>query len=123
MTETAMSASPIKLAAPASMTDRAPMPTSMGASISPVTETPVSAFAESDLKSKIEAISMDGIYIEQLQETDDSLTILGYADDNTAVARYMRQTQAEGVDPLLNMVKREERQEIMVSKFSIRLRK
>ena len=123
MTEIAMSASPLRLVAPVSMSDRAAMPTSLGANISPGIDTQISVVADSDLKTRIEAISMDGVYIEQLQETDNSLTIIGYADDNTAVAKYMRLIQAEGVDPLLNMVKREERQEKMVSEFSIRLGK
>lgn len=76
-----------------------------------------------DLKSAVEAISMDGVYIEQLQETNDGLTIIGHADDNKKIANYLRQLQRKIGNPLLNMTKREELQGKVVSKFSIKLRK
>lgn len=66
---------------------------------------------------------MDGVHIEELKESDNSLTIAGYADDNKTIAGYMRRLQNEIGNPLLNMAKREERQGKLVSKFSITLRK
>jgi len=110
-------------ATPASMMERPETLSSIGAISPPATPTPVPSAAEIDLKSEVEAISVDGVYIEQLQEADDGLTIIGYADDNKTIANYLRQLQQRIGNPLLNMTKREELQGKMVSKFSIRLRK
>ena len=110
-------------AASVSMMERPETLSSIGAISPPVTPTPVPSAAGIDLKSEVEAISVDGIYIEQLQEADDGLTIIGYADDNKTIANYLRQLQQRIGNPLLNMAKREELQGKTVSKFSIRLRK
>jgi len=108
---------------PVSMLGQPQAPSSIGERSSSISSNSVPSAAEIDLKSAVEAISMDGVYIEQLQETDDGLTIIGHADDNKRIANYLRQLQQKIGNPLLNMTKREELQGKVVSKFSIRLRK
>jgi len=108
---------------PVSMLGQPQAPSNIGTRSSSINSNPVPSAAEIDLKSAVEAISMDGIYIEQLQETADDLTIIGHADDNKKIANFLRQLQQKIGNPLLNMTKREELQGKVVSKFSIRLRK
>jgi Fimbrial assembly protein (PilN) len=110
-------------AVPSSMMETPKMPASIAANTPSVTPANSLANSGSDLKKAIEAISMGGIYIEQVLEKDDSLIIIGYADDNKTVASYMRLIQNEVAEPTLNWVKREERQQLTVSGFSIRLPK
>lgn len=116
-------ASMTERAVPASMMEQPQTPSSIGAESPSSTSKPASSAAEINLQSAVEAISIDGIYIEKLQESDDALTIIGYADDNKTIANYLRQLQQRIGNPLLNMTKREEQNGKMVSKFSIRLRK
>ena len=106
---------------PSTMTGTPRMPASIGVNIPSVTPDPSSADATKDIKGAIEAISLDGIYIEQLQENNDRIDIIGYADDNKTVAKYMRLLQDKVGGPTLNWVKREERGKKYVSAFSIKM--
>ena len=68
-------------------------------------------------------LSASGIHIEQLRETDNDVTIVGYADDNKAVGKYMQLIQKKISDPALDWVRRGERDQKTISEFSIRLKK
>jgi len=76
-----------------------------------------------DLKSAIESLPMEGIYIEELLDKEDSLIINGYADNNKAIARYMRLIDQEVAEPTLNWIKGDERNNMKVSSFSLKLEK
>jgi len=76
-----------------------------------------------NLKDAIEAVTMNGVFIEQIQEQDDSITVIGYADDNKMLADYMRLLQDKVGNPLLNWAKHEDRQQKQVSAFSLGIKK
>lgn len=120
---------PAKSVATAERAPAAPMEkqslthTNIGSNNPAIASAPVTAASGKNLKSAVQAIAMDGVYIEQLRDENDSLTIIGYADDNKVIASYLRRLQQSVGNPLLNMAKREERQGKLVSRFSIKLRK
>lgn len=114
---------PEKTAPPASIADQPRPSPSLGAYSPATISNPASASLGDNLKGAVEAITMDGIFVERLRDADDSLTILGYADANKTIADYLRRLQREVGNPLLEMSKREERHGKMISRFSIRLRK
>ncbi len=108
-------------AAPASGTEAAGMPASMGGDISLVI--PATRSTDNELKKAIRALSANGIHIEQLRETDNDVTIVGYADDNKAVGKYMQLIQKKISAPALDWVRRGDRDQKTISEFSIRLKK
>jgi tetratricopeptide (TPR) repeat protein len=110
-------------AIPSTINEASRMPASIGANMPAVTHAPVPAPAGKDIKSAIEAISLDGIIIEQLQENIDRITIIGYADNNKTVAKYMRLLLEKVGEPSLNFVKQEEQDQKTVSAFSMTMKK
>jgi len=108
---------------PSTITVTPQIPASIGANIPSVTSDPSSVGATDDIKNAIKAISLDGIYIEQLQENDDHINIIGYADDNKTVAKYMRLIYESVGEPTINWVEHEEREQRPVSAFSIKMKK
>jgi len=84
---------------------------------------PLSTSTGKDIISAIKALSQEGVYIEQFQEKDDRINIIGYADDNKSIAKYMRLIHKEVGEPTLNFLKQEEREQKKVSAFSIAMKK
>ncbi len=76
-----------------------------------------------NLKATLEALRLDGVTVEQINEDDQRVTIVGFAADNVRVAAYMRLLDNEVGKPILNVVQKGQRQDRSVSEFSIELKK
>ncbi len=112
----------LSLVRPSSIIETPRVPASIDANISPA-PAPSSTSTGKDTISAIKALSQEGVYIEQLQEKDDRINIIGYAADNKTIARYMRLIHKEVGEPTLNLIKQEEREQKKVSAFSIAIKK
>ena len=73
--------------------------------------------------SALRNISIQGIIIESISENEDSITINGYTQSNQKIALYMRAIQNEIAEPNLNWIKSDERNNMKVSSFSLKLKK
>lgn len=74
------------------------------------------------LKATLEALRLDGVTVEQINEDDGRFTIVGFADDNVRIAAYMRLLNKAAGKPELNIVQKGQRQEKSVSEFSISMK-
>jgi tetratricopeptide (TPR) repeat protein len=76
-----------------------------------------------NLKAAVAAMQVDGITVEQIDEDDHRITIIGYAVDNQRVAAYLRLLNDQLGKPQLNFVQSGLRQETGISEFSIAMQK
>ncbi|MFT5132844.1 MAG: hypothetical protein ACI9SC_001312 [Gammaproteobacteria bacterium] len=85
--------------------------------------TPAIAVSVQDLKIIIETLPMDGIFLEELLEEEDGLTINGYAHSPQIVGKYMRLIQQNVNSLSLVWVKSDKRNQQTVSGFSMKVKK
>ncbi len=76
-----------------------------------------------NLRAAVEAVQVDGIVVEQINEDEHRITIAGFADDNKRIAAYLRLLKSQVSRPDLNLVASGRRQEKTVSEFSISIKK
>ncbi len=76
-----------------------------------------------NLKAAIEALTIDGVTVEQITEDDRRVTITGFAEDNRQIAAYLRLLKSQVSEPELNLVQSGSRQQKSVNEFSIRMNK
>ena len=73
--------------------------------------------------SALKKLSVEGVVVEKIFEDESSITIIGYTQSNQKIALYMRLIQSEIAEPKLNWIKSDERNNMKVSSFSLKLKK
>ena len=81
------------------------------------------AVSAGNLKATIEALTIDGVTVEQINEDDRRLTITGFAENNKQIATYLKLLKNQVSKPELNFVQSGNRQQKTVSEFSIGMNK
>ncbi|MDH3387580.1 MAG: PilN domain-containing protein [Gammaproteobacteria bacterium] len=120
----AMVAATYQPAAPASsMTNNRVFPKDPGLTNQAGSNPAASSGPSGNLKAKLEALQLDGVTVEQINEDDSRFTIVGFAKDNVRIAACMRLLDKEVGKPALNLVQKGHRQEKSVSEFSIAMKK
>ena len=60
-----------------------------------------------DLKTRIEAIKIDGLQVNDIEMEGDMITISGTARDNQLISKYLRELDKSAGAPNLEFIKRE----------------
>jgi hypothetical protein len=73
--------------------------------------------------SALKKLSVEGIVVEKIFEDESGITINGYTQNNQKIALYMRLIQSEIAESNLNWIKSDERNNMKVSSFSLKLKR
>ena len=79
--------------------------------------------AESDFIDKVKSVSIEGVTVTKIKNSDKKVMIIGTAKDNKFISKYMRALDSEVGSPNLEYIKKDKHGEGSMSNFAISIKK